>query len=142
MLTFFFDPIMVVLLFLPITFFSILGFRFIIPGLLKFRKPFIVLGAEGIAYKLKIGGIKGFNWKEISMDFVKKTSELTYMSSTLIYISMPNGDSFKIGRGDYTMKEFRDRNQLGRSETNDLFILTFVNYYNYSKKGSFEAKNF
>ncbi len=117
---------------------------FIIPGFLMLRTPFIVLGAEGIVYKLKTGGIKGFNWEEISMDVVEETSDLKLnsMSSFQIYFSMPNSDFFNFGAGDYSLKEFPDIKQIGCGKAKALFLFTFVNYYNYGKKGSFEAQNF
>ena len=127
---------------LPLLIFAIPGLILLILGFWSLRTAFLVLGAEGIVYKLQTGGVKGFEWKEISMDFVEKTSELTSMTSKIIYISMPNGDFFNFGRGDYTMKEFPDRKQIGRSKADALFFLTFENYYNYSKRGIFEPPHF
>lgn len=127
---------------IPFLFFAIPGFRFLIFGLWRLRTAFIVLGAEGIVYKLKTGGIKGFEWKKISMDIVEETSELTSITSKVIYISIPNGDFFNFGRGDYTYKEFPDRKQIGRNQADALFFLTFLNYYNYGKRGTFESHKF
>lgn len=133
----------------------------LIPGLRRLRKSFMVLGPEGIVYKKKFG-IKGFNWEKISIGFYRTTlevlwrttkmtktaidsfrvnTEIEFLDSFLIVISMPNGDSLEFGRGDYTMKEFPDKKQIGRVKANALFLLTFANYYNYGKKGMFEPPN-
>ena len=53
---------------IPLLIFAISGLSFIIMGLWRLRTAFIVLGAEGIVYKLKTGIIKGFKWEEISDD--------------------------------------------------------------------------
>lgn len=127
---------------IPFVIFAIPGIRFLIFGFWRLRTAFLVLGTEGIVYKLKTGGIKGFKWKEISMDIVEETSELTSMISKVIYISMPNGDFINFGRGDYTYKEFPDRKQIGRNQADALFFLTFVNYYYYGKRGTFEPPKF
>ena len=121
---------------LPIFFFAPLGLRFLIPGLWKLRPNFMVLGAEGIVYK-KRGVIKSCKWKDVSMDIVENTSEQTYMTFTEIYISTPNGDFLK--NVDYTTKEFP---KAIRGRLNDsISFHTFLNYYNYGKRGTFEPPN-
>lgn len=133
----------------------------LIPGLGRLRKSFMVLGPEGIVYKKKYS-IKGFNWEKISIGFYRTTlnksrrsvniikteidsfqvnREIEFLDSFLIVISMPNGDSFEFGRGDYTMKEFPDKKLVGRRKVNALFLLTFSNYYNFGKKGMFQPPN-
>ncbi len=114
---------------LPIFIFAPLGLICLIPGLKKLRPNFMVLGAEGIVYK-KRGAIKSCKWKEVSMDIVDETSELTYMTSTEIYISMPNGDFLR--NVDYTTKEFP------KTKIDIMSFHAFLNYYNYGKLGSFE----
>lgn len=131
-----FDLFIFLISFLPIFAFAPLGLRFLIPGLLKLRPNFMVLGAEGIVYK-KRGVIKSCKWKDISMDIVENTSEQTYMTFTEIYISMPNGDFLK--NVDYTTKEFP---KAIRGRLNDsISFHTFLNYYNYGKRGTFEPPN-
>ena len=122
---------------LPIFVFAPLGLRFLIPGLWKLRPNFIVLGAEGIVYK-KRGAIKSCKWKDISMDIVEKTSEISKSNFKVIYISMPNGDLLK--SVDYTTKEFHKKIRGRQIDT--MGFLTFLNYYNYSKLGTFEPPNF
>ena len=114
---------------LPIFCCAPIGLRFLIPGLWKLRPNFMVLGAEGIVYK-KRGAIKSCKWKEVSMDIVDETSELTYMTSTETYISMPNGDFLNLV--DYTTKEF------SKAQIDTMNFHVFLNYYNYGKRGSFE----
>ncbi len=46
---------------LPVFVFGLCGFRFLIPGLFKLRSNFIILGTEGIVYKLLRGDVKNFN---------------------------------------------------------------------------------
>jgi hypothetical protein len=154
-----FDPfIVIILILIPFLIFDIIGLRMLISGFWKLRTTFIVLGAEGIVYKLKRGGVKGFNWEEISIDFYRTGVEITWegtkelidsiyasnitsIDSFLIYISMPNGDLIDFGQGDYTMREFPDKKQIGHGKANALFLLTFLNYYNYGKKWTFEPSN-
>lgn len=131
-----FDLFIFLISFLPIFAFAPLGLRFLIPGLLKLRPNFMVLGAEGIVYK-KRGVIKSCKWKDISMDIVENTSEQTYMTFTEIYISMPNGDFLK--NIDYTTKEF-PKTIRGRL-IDSMNFHTFLNYYNYGKRGTFEPSN-
>ena len=119
---------------LPIFVFAPLGLRFLIPGLWKLRPNFIVLGAEGIVYK-KRGAIKSCKWKDISMDIVEKTSEISKSNVKVIYISMPNGDFLK--NVDYTTKEF-PKTIRGR-QIDTMSFHAFLNYYNYGKLGSFES---
>ena len=119
---------------LPIFVFAPLGLRFLIPGLWKLRPNFIVLGAEGIVYK-KRGAIKSCKWKDISMDIVEKTSEISKSNVKVIYISMPNGDFLK--NVDYTTKEFPKTIRGRQIET--MSFHAFLNYYNYGKLGSFES---
>ena len=119
---------------LPIFVFAPLGLRFLIPGLWKLRPNFIVLGAEGIVYK-KRGAIKSCKWKDISMDIVEKTSEISKSNFKVIYISMPNGDFLK--NVDYTTKEF-PKTIRGR-QIDTMSFHAFLNYYNYGKLGSFES---
>ena len=119
---------------LPIFVFAPLGLRFLIPGLWKLRPNFIVLGAERIVYK-KRGAIKSCKWKDISMDIVEKTSEISKSNVKVIYISMPNGDFLK--NVDYTTKEF-PKTIRGR-QIDTMSFHAFLNYYNYGKLGSFES---
>ncbi|MFX0022428.1 MAG: hypothetical protein ACFE9S_08870 [Candidatus Hermodarchaeota archaeon] len=138
----FFDLILfsVILIFFGI--FAIPSLRILIQGILTLRKPFLVLGQEGIVYKLKTGDVKGYNWEDISMDVVEKREKFSdqegyYSISFEISISMPNGDFLNFNRGDYTMKEFPDKEKIGRKQVNYLFLQTFLSYYNYGKKGIF-----
>ena len=126
---------------IPLLIFAIPGLSFIIMGLWRLRTAFIVLGAEGIVYKLKTGIIKGFKWKEISMDITDQSLELKIKlpGFHVISISMPNGDFLHFNQADYTMKEFPDRKQIGRDKVDEVFFLTFVLYYNYRKKGTFNT---
>ena len=126
------DLIIFIITLLPIFVFAPLGLRFLISGLLKLRSNFIVLGAEGIVYK-KRRDIKGYNWEDISIDVVEQMSKTKKFDFKEIYISMPNGDLLK--SIDYTTKEFPII--LWR-----IVILTFLNYYNYSKLGTFEPPDF
>jgi len=119
---------------IPIYVFAPLGLRFLIPGLLHLRPNFLVLDAEDIVYKLNVGDIKSCKWKDVSMDIVENTSELTYLTSTEIYISMPNGDFLK--NVDYTTKEF-PKTIRGR-QIDTMSFHAFLNYYNYGKLGTFE----
>lgn len=123
---------------LPIFCFAPLGLRFLIPGLWKLHPDFIVLGAEGIVYKSKREGIKGSKWKDISIDIVEETSEISKLNFKVIYISMPNGDLLK--SVDYTTKEFPKKIRGRQIDT--MCFLTFLNYYNYSKLGTFEPPNY
>lgn len=123
---------------LPIFFFAPLGLRFLIPGLLHLRPNFIVLGTEGIVYKLTMGDIKSCKWKDISMDIVEETSEISKFTFKQIYLSISNGDLLK--NTDYTTKEFPKKIR-GR-EIDTMGFLTFLSYYNYGKLGIFEPPNF
>ncbi|MFX0181178.1 MAG: hypothetical protein ACFE78_13410 [Candidatus Hodarchaeota archaeon] len=125
-LTIFMINLLIIFAFIP------LALRFLIPGLRKLRPNFIVLGAEGMVYK-KRGAIKGYNWEDISMDTVERTWEIKKYDFEEIYISMPNGDSLK--SVDYTTKEIPI--SLLR-----MVNLIFLNYYNYSKLGTFEPPDF
>ena len=114
---------------IPFLIFAIPGFLFLIPGLLKLRPNFMVLGAEGIVYK-KRGAIKSCKWKDVSVDIVEETSELSLSNDKVIYISMSNGDFFK--NVDYTTKEFP------KTQIDITSVQVFLNYYNYGKRGTFE----
>jgi len=94
---------------------------FLVLGLWKLRTSFIVLGPEGIVYKLRTGVIKGYKWEDINMD-----------SHNLIqlHILMPNRNFISLG--DYSSKEFP---KLKSYSVTTLIITTFINYYyNYGKK--------
>ena len=121
---------------LPIFIFALFGLIFLIAGLWNLKK-FMVLGAEGIVYK-KRGAIKSCKWKEVSMEIVEETSELSLSNDKVIYISTPNGDFLK--SYDYTTKEF-PKTIRGR-EIDIMSFYTFLNYYNYGKRGTFEPFNF
>lgn len=123
---------------LPIFFFAPLGLRFLIPGLWKLRPDFIVLGAEGMVYKSKREGIKSSKWKDIRFDIVEETSESLKSNFKVIYIAMPNGDLLR--SVVYTTKEFHKKIRGRQIDT--MCFLTFLNYYNYSKLGTFEPPNF
>ena len=132
-----FSLIVFIFSFLPIFAFTPLGLRLLIPGLRKLRPNFMVLGAEGIAYK-KRGAIRGYKWEDISIDIVEETSELSKSNIKVIYISMPNGDFFK--NFEYTTKEF-PKTIRGR-QIDIMSFHIFLNYYNYGKRGSFEPPKF
>lgn len=126
---------------IPLLMFAIPGFIFVISSLGRLREAFLILGAEGIVYKLKKGDIKGFTWKEISMDVVDNPSELKMRMPGLfeILISMPNGDFLHFNQADYATKEFPDKKQIGRTKVSYLLLQAFVLYYNYRKKGTFNT---
>jgi hypothetical protein len=121
---------------IPFLIFALFGLIFLILGLWNLKK-FMVLGAEGIVYK-KRGAIKSCKWKEVSMEIVEETSELSLSNDKVIYISTPNGDFLK--SYDYTTKEF-PKTIRGR-EIDTMSFHTFLNYYNYGKRGTFEPSNF
>ncbi len=123
---------------LPIYVFAPLGLRFLIPGLLHLRPNFLVLGAEGIVYKLNVGDIKSCKWKDISIDIVEETSEISRSKIKVIHIAMPNGDLLE--NIEYTTKEF-PKNIRGQ-QIDAMTFFSFFSYYNYSKLGRFEPPNF
>jgi len=103
--------------------FGAFGLAFIITGLFKMRTSFLVLGPEGIVYKLRGGSIKGFKWEDISLD-------LGGTISIQIHISMPNGDFIKLAPGDYCSEEFP------KSKSHIVFNLhmfTFMLHYKWGK---------
>ncbi|MHA2289611.1 MAG: hypothetical protein ACXABG_12575, partial [Promethearchaeota archaeon] len=126
---------------IPLLMFGIPGLIFIITALRRLRTAFIILGVEGIVYKLKTGIIKGIKWEDIYMDITDYSLEHNVKFSGLhvFSISMPNGDFLHFNQADYTMKEFPDRKQIGRVKVDELLYLTFVLYYNYRKKGTFDT---
>ncbi len=124
---------------LPIFGFALLGLPFLIAGLWNVTN-FMVLGAEGIVYK-KRGAIKSCKWKDIGIEFVEETRELSRAYLDIVqtmYISTPNGDFFN--NVDYTTKEF-PKTIRGR-QIHILSFYAFLNYYNYGKLGTFEPPKF
>ncbi|MFX1242552.1 MAG: hypothetical protein ACFFA7_14990 [Promethearchaeota archaeon] len=123
---------------LPIFVFGLCGSRFLFPGLFKLRSNFIILGAEGIVYKLLTGDVKNFNWNDVSMDIMEKTVEISRTKHLIhfeeIYLSMPNGVLLK--SGDYTSKEFPKR--FTGKQRGTLVFSTILYYYNYFKLGLLE----
>jgi hypothetical protein len=120
---------------IPMVIFGGFGLYFLIPGLQKRGTSFVVLGPEGIAYKLPRGPIQGYRWEVISMDFFKSPyamglTEIEEPSSSEIIIAMPNGEIIEISPGDYRSKEIKF----------NLFMLTFKAYYDYGKEKSFERR--
>ena len=109
-------------------------------GLWYQRTRFMVLGPEGIVYKLRTHGIRGYNWKEIKMDFynfsyIKSEWGAPSFKSVKIHIFMPNGDLIKVEPEDYSCKEILgEKYSLNRS----LFMLIFALYYDHGKNGTFE----
>lgn len=103
-------------------------------GLWKLRTRFMVLGPEGIAYKLRNRRVKGYNWADIMMDFYN-LSFVRYSNSFKIHIFMLNGDLIKVELDDYSCKEI----SVNRYSLNKvvLFTLIFVAYYDYGKNGTF-----
>lgn len=103
-------------------------------GLWKLRTRFLVLGPEGIVYKLRSRGVKGDNWENIKMDFynysyIKSGGGFPSFKSVKIHIFMPNGDFIKVEPEDYSCKEISAFNSA-------LFILLFTLYYDYGKNGT------
>jgi len=123
-----FDLVVFIFSFLPIFIFAPLGLILLIAGLWNLTN-FMVLGAEGIVYK-KRGDIKSCKWKDVSMDIVENTSDISKLEYKVIYISMPNGDILK--HINYATKEFPKKIGI------NMAFLTFLSYYNYGKRGSFE----
>ncbi len=109
-----------------IMFFGMLGtpgLGYMVYGLFKMRTSFLVLGQEGIVYKLGAGSIKGFKWEDISL-------EVSSFMSIQIHILMLNEDFFKLTPGDYCSKEFP---KLKSKKVFDLHKFTFMLYYRYRK---------
>ncbi len=110
--------------------FGTFGLVVMVCGLFGILKSFLVLGQEGIVYKLGVGSIKGFKWEDISLGVDTRWN-------IQIHISMPNGDFFKILLGDYCSKEFP---KLKSKRVFDLHRYTFMRYYRYRKFEPQEVK--
>jgi len=115
-----------------------LGLYFIGLEILLLRKPFIVLGAEGIVYKLRTGDIKGFNWEDVSMDFFELLDKYGHYKIS-IRILLP-GSVIKLGHEGrfYTSKQFPNKKLNGIDFASHYLFLIFITYYNYGKYGEFE----
>ncbi|KKL49307.1 hypothetical protein LCGC14_2316820 [marine sediment metagenome] len=112
----------------------------VILGLLKLRTRFMVLGHEGIVYKLCSRGVNGYNWKDIKIDFynysyIKSEGSIPFTKSVKIHIFMPNGDLIKAEPEDYTCHEIPSYKY--RPNNGTLFMLLFSFYYDYGKDGEF-----
>ena len=138
--------------------FGALGLYAIIDGLLHLRRPFIVLGTEGIVYKTRTGDIKGFNWEDINAYFFEFLAN--YPARTLrynrkvnkgkyicqVHLSFPNGDYIKVGNSDppaynarfYSSKEFPNVKMVLHGFEYYSFFLIFNAYYNFGKNGTFK----
>lgn len=53
---------------------------YLILGLLRIGVSFVMLGPEGIVYKLPRCSIQGFTWGGIYMDFFKSQSAITELN--------------------------------------------------------------
>ncbi len=113
-------------------------------GLWYIRKRFMVIGPEGIAYKLRTHGVRGYNWKDIKMDLYNLSLIKSKGLETLkIHIFMPNGDFIKVEPGNYFCKEIPMRKysisfSTGYLKKVALFMLLFASYSGYAKDGTFE----
>lgn len=121
-------------------FMGIPSFFLVILGLLKLRTRFIVLGHEGIVYKLRSRGVNGYNWEDIKIDFynysyIKSEGSIPFTKSVKIHIFMPNGDLIKADPEDYTCHEIPSYKY--RPNNGNLFMLLFAFYYDYGKNGVF-----
>ncbi|MCK4286019.1 MAG: hypothetical protein KAX18_07440, partial [Candidatus Lokiarchaeota archaeon] len=105
--------------------FGAFGIALIVTGLFKMRTSFLVLGPEGIVYKLQAGSIKGFKWEKISLDLGGIMS-----FSIQIHIVMPNGDFIKLASGDYCSEEFPKSKS---HKMFDRYMSTFMFYYRMGK---------
>lgn len=128
-------------------FISILGLTapfcifFFILGLWYRCTHFVVLGSEGIAYKLRNRGIKGYKWENINMDFynfsyIKSGGAFPSIRSFKIHIFMPNGDYIKVEPQDFTCKEILVSKYSLNKGT--LFMIIFAAYYDYGKNKTFK----
>ena len=118
---------------------GILIFGCVILGLWYLRTSFIILGSEGIVYKLRATKIRGYNWENIKLDFYNfsyvKSSEFNLVK---IHIFMPNGDFIKVKPDTYTCKEIPMKKysiQFTASGFHNLslFISMFNIYYDFGK---------
>jgi hypothetical protein len=112
--------------------FGAFGLAFIVTGLFKIRTSFLVLGTEGIVYKLQTGSIKGFKWDEISLGMGTGMDSGGFYNfpSIQINIVIPNGDFIKLAPRDYCSEEF------AKSKSHnifDLYVFTFMLYYKWGK---------
>lgn len=110
------------------TFFGIfggIGIVFIVLGLFKMRTSFLVLGPEGLVYKLQGESIKGFKWEEISLDLGASSWD-----DISINILMPNEDFIKFNYRDYCSEEYSESQSF---EVIGLDMLTFQFYYRIGK---------
>lgn len=119
-----------------------LALIFLIQGLLKVGKSFIVLGPEGIVYKLPRAAIQGFSWEDIYMDVFRGQSTLKFYerSPYMINIWMPNNNILKIFPEDYISKDFPKPKTFNSPYFQSLFISTFKGYYDFGKRGRLETR--
>ena len=97
---------------------------------LRYNRSFMVLGQEGIVYKLVGGSVNGFKWENISL-------EVSSFMQIKIHILMPNGDFIIITPGYYYSKEFP---KLKPRKKFDLHKYTFIHYYTFRKFEEHEIK--
>jgi hypothetical protein len=117
------------------------GITFLCLGLWYRSTHFMVLGAEGIAYKLRTRGIKGYKWENINMDFynysaINSGGMFPSLGSVKIHIFMPNGDFIKVEPQNFTCREISVSRYLVNEGT--LLMLIFVAYYDYGKNKTFK----
>ncbi|MFX0035178.1 MAG: hypothetical protein ACFE9I_06010 [Candidatus Hermodarchaeota archaeon] len=94
-------------------------------GLWYKRSRYIIVGPEGIAYKMRTQRIRGYNWEEIQMNYFLNK----------IYLSMSNGDNLKIEASNFSCKEISQNKSFVSKAT--LLMYIFFAYYDYRKTGIF-----
>ncbi|MHA1931430.1 MAG: hypothetical protein ACW96X_02760 [Promethearchaeota archaeon] len=123
-------------------FFTILGMTFLpcliflIIGLWYSRECFMVLGPEGIVYKLRQREIKGFTWQDINIDFynfsyLQSGGTFPLFQSVIIHVFVPDGDYIKVDPVYYSSKE------VSTAKYGAILALIFTVYYELGKKRSF-----
>jgi hypothetical protein len=123
---------------------------FLMLGLWYMRKRFIVLGSEGLVYKLRSGGVKGYSWKDVNVDFynysfIKQPLLEGTVKTVKIHIFMPDGYILKVEPDNYLCKEI-PMNKFFIILSPDLltkiglFMLLFNFYSNYGKYGTIEGQ--
>jgi len=137
------DDAVVVLSAVMFIIFVSLGLLCIGLGLLILRKPFIVLGKDGMVYKLRTGGVKAYVWEDISIEFFEYIDKYGQYKN-LIRISLTGSSNISLGIDEsrrkgrfYYSKELPDKKLIGRGHVSRLLFLTFFAYYNYGKYRKF-----